>query len=93
LVLWLLLALGISRFDTASIIRWRQRRVDAGPAAPLLSIDAPIVAPAGAPEDSTIVMSMDDAVDSPTTEDPEPDETEPDQTEPHETEPHEAGVE
>ena len=87
LLLWLLLLLGISRFDTASINRWRRRRVDAGPAAPILSIDGPIVAAIELPDDPSVVMSMDDAV-----EPPETDSTEPESPEP-ETEPHEAGVE
>ncbi len=100
LLLWLLLALGISRFDTASINRWRRRRIDAGPDAPLLSIDAPIVAPIELPDDPAVVLSMDDAVEGAEAEpverephDTEPHDTEPHDTEPHDTEPHEAGVE
>ena len=37
LLLWLLLALGVSRFDAATVNRWRRRRVASGPQAPLLS--------------------------------------------------------
>ncbi len=54
LLLWLLLALGVSRFDTATVNRWRRRRVASGPDAPLLSIDAPISEPA----DPTILVTM-----------------------------------
>lgn len=42
LVVWLALALGISRFDTATLVRRRSRRGSVEPEAPLLSIDAPI---------------------------------------------------
>ncbi|MEP7201970.1 MAG: glycosyltransferase family 2 protein [Ilumatobacteraceae bacterium] len=56
LVLWLLLALGVSRFDTTSIARWRRRRVSAALEAPLLSIDAPIQAPT----DPSVLVSLDD---------------------------------
>jgi hypothetical protein len=56
LLLWLLLALGVSRFDTASLVRWRRRRIDAAPAAPLLSIDAPITVPL----DHSVLVSMSD---------------------------------
>ena len=56
LLLWLLLALGVSRFDTASVTRWRRRRLDAAPEAPLLSIDAPIEVPI----DHSVVVSMND---------------------------------
>ena len=59
LVLWLLLALGISRFDTSSIARWRRRRVSAAPEAPLLSIDAPVEAPT---DGSVLVTLNDDTV-------------------------------
>jgi hypothetical protein len=95
LLLWLLLALGMSRFDRASISRWRRRRVDAGPDAPLLSIDAPIVAPIELPDDSTVLLSMDEAVEGAEIEslDGEPREAEPQQAASQETEPHEAGVE
>jgi GT2 family glycosyltransferase len=55
LALWLLLALGVSRFDTSSIARWRRRRTSAAPDAPLLSIDAPIEAPAA----SSVLVSLD----------------------------------
>ena len=93
LLLWLLLALGISRFDTSSISRWRRRHVDAGPDAPLLSMDAPIV-PQQPTDDSTVVISMDDAVDDSVTEGPDAEsEPESDQAEPHQAEPHQAGVE
>lgn len=54
LLLWLVLALGVSRFDTATVNRWRRRRVASGPDAPLLSIDAPISEPA----DPTILVTM-----------------------------------
>ena len=67
LVLWLLLALGISRFDTSSIARWRRRRVTAAPEAPLLSIDTPFPPPT----DSSVLVSLnDDTV--PWQDDPEP---------------------
>ena len=56
LLFWLLLALGVSRFDTASLVRWRRRRVDAAPEAPLLSIDAPIALPL----DQSVLMSIGD---------------------------------
>ena len=87
LLLWLLLALGISRFDTASVVRWRRRRVDAAPEAPLLSIDAPIVAPIDVFEDSSVVLSMGDEPVSWETAGDQPPADQPD------TEPHEAGVE
>ncbi|MEY2401756.1 MAG: hypothetical protein QOJ08_1867 [Ilumatobacteraceae bacterium] len=91
-LLWLLLALGISRFDAASLTRWRRRRVDAGPHAPLLSIDAPVEL-----TDPSVVMSMDTdsvpwqapdqapEVDAPGSNAPESDRPD--------SEPHEAGVE
>ncbi|MEP7113441.1 MAG: glycosyltransferase [Ilumatobacteraceae bacterium] len=60
LLLWLLLALGVSRFDTASIMRWRRRHVDAGPQGPLLSIDAPVGGLLDVADDSTAVLSLDD---------------------------------
>jgi GT2 family glycosyltransferase len=68
LLLWLLFALGISRFDAATLARWRRRRVDTGPETPLLSIDAPIVAPPVDADDSSILISMDDEVDRPEAE-------------------------
>jgi GT2 family glycosyltransferase len=46
LVIWLLLAVGVSRFDTASLGR-RRHRGSTAPDTPMLSIDAPIVAPTG----------------------------------------------
>jgi hypothetical protein len=51
LLMWLLLALGVSRFDTSTLARRRGRRAYVGPAAPLLSIDAPIDAPLLVPID------------------------------------------
>ena len=62
LLLWLLLALGISRFDTASITRRRRRRVGIVPEAPLLSIHAPVStsAPIDTPLDATLFASMSD---------------------------------
>ena len=42
LVVWLTLLLGISRFDTATLVQRRWRRNVVEPEAPLLSIDAPI---------------------------------------------------
>jgi GT2 family glycosyltransferase len=62
LLLWLMLALGVSRFDTSSIRRWRRRHIDAGPQGPLLSIDAPVGGFLAEPVDSTVVLSMDDEV-------------------------------
>jgi hypothetical protein len=56
LLLWLLLALGVSRFDTATLLRRRRRRIDAAPEAPLLSIDEPIAVPL----DHSVLMSMND---------------------------------
>nr|MDP9465585.1 hypothetical protein [Actinomycetota bacterium] len=47
LVLWLLLGLGVSRFDRASLTRRRRRRGDVAPETPMLSIDAPILIPIG----------------------------------------------
>jgi hypothetical protein len=92
LLLWLLLALGVSRFDTASVVRWRRRRVDAAPDEPLLSIDAPIVAPIDMTEDSSVLLSMgDEPVSWETAGETLPAE-QPD-TEQPDTEPHEAGVE
>jgi GT2 family glycosyltransferase len=89
LLLWLLLALGISRFDTASIRRWRRRRVHTAPDAPLLSIDAPIIAPApvDVPVDAALFESM--SVET------FPAETEPgpDRVDGQATEQHQAGVE
>jgi GT2 family glycosyltransferase len=85
LLLWLLLALGVSRFDTGSLVRWRRRRVDAGPHAPLLSIDEPIPLPIESADDSSVVLSMgDDGV-------PWQAPTDQPGVEPHE--PHEARVE
>jgi hypothetical protein len=105
LLVWLLLALGISRFDTASIRRWRRRRVGTAPEAPLLSLEAPISAPAPAdmPVDATLFAAMsDDAFSSeaePPAESPaepadEPDpDQHPDQVDGQTAEQHEAGVE
>jgi len=64
LILWLLLALGVSRFDTASIVRWKQRRTDAAPNVPLLSIEAPISAPFAAAPDEVLLTSLDDDAES-----------------------------
>ncbi|MEY2443903.1 MAG: hypothetical protein QOE00_483 [Ilumatobacteraceae bacterium] len=50
-ILWLALALGISRFDTSSLVRRRWRRGAVRHEAPLLSLDAPIDAPVSAPSD------------------------------------------
>ena len=65
LLLWLLLALGVSRFDTATLVRWRRRRVHSGPDVPMLSIDVPVVPSAVSPvepvDDPTIMLSMGDA--------------------------------
>jgi hypothetical protein len=47
LVVWLLLCLGVSRFDTAALVRRRRHKIDAQPDSPLLSIDEPIAVPAG----------------------------------------------
>jgi hypothetical protein len=85
LLLWLLLVLGISRFDTAALRRWRRRHVDAGPHAPLLSIDAPVES-----ADPSVVLSMDDPSVSWQSSDGDavvPEVDRPD------SEPHEAGVE
>jgi len=54
LVVWLALALGVSRFDTATLVRRRRRRQAVGPEAPLLSIDAPILAPVGLAGDEAV---------------------------------------
>jgi hypothetical protein len=54
LVLWLALALGISRFTTSSLLRRRRRRGVLGHEPPLLSLDAPIDAPIDAPLDGPI---------------------------------------
>lgn len=101
LLLWLLLALGISRFDTASVTRWRRRRVRTAPDAPLLSLEAPISAPPiDMPVDATLFASMsDDTFPSEaeakveTETEPEP-EHEPDpDVENQPSEQHQAGVE
>ena len=85
LLLWLLLALGVSRFDTSTLVRWRRRRIATAPEAPLLSIDAPI----GVALDHSVVVSMND---EPVTWDqpvaPEGDHAEPDVPE-HEAPEHE----
>jgi hypothetical protein len=47
LVLWLALALGVSRFDTSSLVRRRRRRRLVSTEAPLMSIEAPVELPAG----------------------------------------------
>ena len=78
LVLWLALALGISRFDTATVTRWRRRHINAGPDAPLLSIDAPIADSL----DPTILVSIADETVWQTT--PEQVATEDDEPEQHE---------
>src|SRR3954453_20657583 len=59
LLVWLLLLLGGSRFDTSSIVRWKRRRAEAAPDAPLLSIEAPIGAPF-TPPDTAVLTSFDD---------------------------------
>ena len=94
LLMWLLLALGVSRFDTASIIRWRSRRRDAVREAPLLSIDAPLSAPFAVPPDAGALVSLDDSVAWQTQPDTASDEPhqQPDQ-QPDQVEQHEAGVE
>jgi hypothetical protein len=60
LVLWLLLALGVSRFDSSSLVRRRRRRGDGMPNVPLLSMEAPIVAPAA---DEPLPWSVDAVTD------------------------------
>ena len=88
LLLWLMLVLGISRFDTASLVRWRRRRIDAVPEEPLLSIDAPILlAPSESINDTSVVLTMADEPVSWETVGEQPDADQPD------AEPHEAGVE
>jgi hypothetical protein len=77
LLLWLLLALGVSRFDIASVTRWRRRRISAAPQAPLMSIDAPIEAS----DDFSALVSLPD--DSGPSHD----------VATHDPEQHEAGVE
>lgn len=51
LVLWLMLILGVSRFDTAWIVHRRWRRTRVAPEAPLMSIDAPVELPSPQPFD------------------------------------------
>jgi len=92
LLVWLLLALGVSRFDTASITRWRRRRGDAVPEAPLLSIDAPVGASFAVPPDASTLVSLGDS-EVPWQETEETPAPEPDSPEPRPTEQHEAGVE
>ena len=89
LLLWLLLAVGISRFDTASITRRRRRRVRTEPEAPLLSIHAPISTsvPIDMPVDATLFAAMNDET-GPSEADAAPVSA----TEPA-TEQHQAGVE
>ncbi|MGZ4737979.1 MAG: glycosyltransferase [Ilumatobacteraceae bacterium] len=77
LVLWLALALGVSRFDTASLARRKWRRGVVGHETPLLSIDEPVEAvidglpepvPTPAepmPADEPIAEPVAQAVDSP----------------------------
>ena len=69
LVVWLLLALGISRFDTAWVANRRWRRTRRTAESPMLSIDAPVppVEIADDAPDAPLVS------DSPTTPEPEPD--------------------
>ena len=85
LLLWLLLALGISRFDTASITRRRRRRVGPAPEAPLLSIHAPIspAAPIDMPVDATLFAAMNEETGS----------SEPESAAEPTSEQHQAGVE
>jgi GT2 family glycosyltransferase len=95
LLLWLLLALGVSRFDTASVTRRRRRRVDAGPPAPLLSIDAPI----DLPLDASLLVSLSDetvswhAANETTADDGADHETEDGDAEQRDAQQREAGVE
>ncbi len=58
LVIWLLLALGVSRFDTSTLMRRRRRRRsgDAALEAPLLSLEAPFVEPS---DDESVPWSLD----------------------------------
>jgi hypothetical protein len=75
ILLWLALALGVSRVDTASWARWRRRRIDAAPEEPLLSIDAPIAAPVEVPvlvslSDEPIEWNEDPVVEDPVVEEP-----------------------
>ncbi|HEY4608836.1 MAG TPA: hypothetical protein VIH06_06520, partial [Ilumatobacteraceae bacterium] len=95
LLVWLLLLLGVSRFDTSSIVRWKRRRGEAVPDAPLLSIDAPIGVPF-TPPDAALLTSLDDR-ETPWQSQPEtdPDSNHPDtesDNEPDRAE-HQAGVE
>ena len=74
LVVWLALALGISRFDTGSLLRRRRVRGVGEPEVPLLSIDAPLDRPLpdpaegseteaeveAEPEEVPILLSLDD---------------------------------
>jgi hypothetical protein len=69
-ILWLALALGISRFDTSSLVRRRWRRGVVRHEAPLLSIDAPIHVAVIAPTDELLEEVSDEPaivlVDAPT---------------------------
>jgi hypothetical protein len=65
LVLWLALALGVSRFDTSTFKRRRWRRGVVRHEVPLLSIDEPVIA---APESATSPASatpVEEATDEP----------------------------
>ncbi|MEO7370870.1 MAG: hypothetical protein ABIZ69_08415, partial [Ilumatobacteraceae bacterium] len=100
LLLWLLLAMGVSRFDASTIARWRRRRIDAAPHAPMLSLDGPLVEPEDVP---ALVSLNDEAVswsESESEPEPEPEpepgpgpEPEPEQTDVDQVDQHEAGVE
>jgi GT2 family glycosyltransferase len=60
LLVWLLLALGVSRFDTASLVRRRRRAGDAALEAPLLSLEAPMVEPT---DDESVPWNLDATID------------------------------
>lgn len=65
LVGWLLLLLGVSRFDTAWIANRKWRRTRVTTEAPLMTIDAPVEAPADGWIDEPVDAAFDAAFDAP----------------------------
>ncbi|HEY7628153.1 MAG TPA: glycosyltransferase, partial [Ilumatobacteraceae bacterium] len=64
LVLWLLLILGVSRFDTAWIVNRRWRRTRRVADAPLMSIDAPVALPVEPPLDEPEIDNEDEPLEA-----------------------------
>ena len=93
LLVWLLLALGVSRFDTASISALEAPPARAVPDAPLLSMEAPIDVPYS-PPDASLLTSLDDGnVPWQTPADTDPERHAESEAEADTVEQHEAGVE